>query len=1328
MPSKSLSHKDYSVGWICALPKERAAAHAMLDKEHEPLSQPDHDHNTYTLGSIDNHNIVIACLPYGEIGNNAAANIVTQMINTFPSIKFGLMVGIGGGIPGRVRLGDIVVSRPSGSYPGVVQWDLGKSEKLGFKRTGALDRPPRALLTALAKLEAFHDMDDSQIPKYLKDMANKWPKLAGKYTWSPRLKDPMLEPDISKANASLWGSIFVIIFQALLALYRLLFGLQVPVEKVMPSMSDEKSTCGEPRGIDIHYGLIASGNQVVKDGTIRDRINQSLGGEVLCIEMEAAGLMNNFPCIIIRGICDYADERKNKDWQEYAAALAAGFTKELLQHVRSADVDSERPVKDILQKVEQGVLHIEQLMDKSEVRMIVDWLTTANYGQQHDKHSETHKNGTSLWILKTDELQSWLNNSNQRLLCEGMPGAGKTILTSVVVDHLTEKIKKDSNIGMAYIYCSFKQPKSEQTTRSLLSSVLKQLAGGRETFPATTRSLYEQHKAKQTHASQEELIEDLKAVIELCSRVFIIIDALDECDLNTMYGFVSELFTLQKHCNVNIFATSRFIPDIREWFTKVESSFLPIRALASDIATYLDTEMKQSSTSLIKSNISLQEDIKREICEAADGMFLLAQLYLELLQDKINVKEIRQELQGFRTDARGRGDNEKTKVLTYAYDKAIERINKQSPHMKSFAMKVLLWVTFAKRALTTSELRHALATERGMKTLDDEDLSDLGDMGRVCVGLVTVDEKNGVIQLVHYTTQEYFENTQSHWFPEADSVLLGACITYLSFKDFESGFCSTDDEFERRKAQFPFCNYAASYWGDHAPKNEKPAEEILEFLMHPAKVEASVQAQQAVKQYSSHAGYSQEVTRRVTALHLAAQFGLAELMRILLGEQYKCNPNSCDSHGQSPLLWATRNGHEDVIKLMIDANAALEVRDKEEGATPLIWAARKGYKNVVELLLERGGEINAKDNYGRTPLSLAALHKHKSIIQLLLNKGGIIDAKDEKGDVTLLATHVERQTVLKMLLENYSRRSSAEEAVINEAIICSAAENWSEIATQKLLQDDGTLDEMDQHGRTLLSRAAESGDKEIVQMLLETGKVDVNGRDGEHKETPLIWAARNGHQDIVKLLLDAGADVNVKEHDLGETALTLAIESGHETTVQALLDNGANVHHRDHSDYTPLFTASWQNSETVMKLLLDRGVDVNARNEDAQTPIFLASAHGTVEMVNLLLDADADIDAIDVEGRTPLFFATALHQQDIISLLLERGSNMNARDKEGRTAIYTAIGSGDKEVVNLLLSTNTVDIYNKDENGVTPIDWAKERGNRDIIHLLHHHIGASQAE
>jgi nucleoside phosphorylase len=121
MSSKTLNHRDYSVGWVCALPKELAAATVILDKRHPDLPQPPTDPNAYTLGSIGDHNIAIVCLPKGDIGNNPAATVATRMTNTFPSIKFWLMVGIGGGVPPKVRLGDVVVSTPVYEYPGVVQ-------------------------------------------------------------------------------------------------------------------------------------------------------------------------------------------------------------------------------------------------------------------------------------------------------------------------------------------------------------------------------------------------------------------------------------------------------------------------------------------------------------------------------------------------------------------------------------------------------------------------------------------------------------------------------------------------------------------------------------------------------------------------------------------------------------------------------------------------------------------------------------------------------------------------------------------------------------------------------------------------------------------------------------------------------------------------------------------------------------------------------------------------------------------------------------------------------------------------------------------------------
>jgi nucleoside phosphorylase len=352
--TKTRTHNEYTVGWVCALSKEQTAATAMLDERHDCLPKPPKDPNTYTLGSIGKHNIVIACLPEGEIGTHMAATIATWMVSTFPLIKFGLMVGIGGGIPPKVRLGDVVVSTPADRYPGVVQWDFGKAEEGGsFKQTGSLNNPPTALRTALTKLKTENELSGSRIPEYLDELRQKWPRLVPKYTWSESLKDPSFTPGISYRSRGSREAIFLMFGNMILSLLKFLFGrwaidsMDRGAEQVAstPAVDGVQRKPGDMR---VHYGLIASGNQVVKDPKIRYSLDQRYGGNVLCVEMEAAGLMNNFPCIVIRGICDYADSQKNKDWQEHAAAVAAAFAKELLQYVKPGDVEGERSVGDIL--------------------------------------------------------------------------------------------------------------------------------------------------------------------------------------------------------------------------------------------------------------------------------------------------------------------------------------------------------------------------------------------------------------------------------------------------------------------------------------------------------------------------------------------------------------------------------------------------------------------------------------------------------------------------------------------------------------------------------------------------------------------------------------------------------------------------------------------------------------------------------------------------------------------------------------------------------------------------------------------------------------------
>lgn len=377
----------------------------------------------------------------------------------------------------------------------------------------------------------------------------------------------------------------------------------------------------------VHYGLIASGNQVIKDATFRDRLDEEFGGYVLCVEMEAAGLMNNFPCIVIRGICDYADSHKNKDWQEHAAAVAAAFAKELLQYVQPSEVVEERPVKDILEQVHkeisatrEDVTQIKSKFQKEEDKEVLDWLTTIDYGPQQSDYLNRRQPGTGQWLLDSEKFKGWLSASNQTLFCPGIPGAGKTILTSVVLDHLGSKFHNDPKIGIAYIYFNF-QRQDKQKIDDLLASVLKQIAESQPSVPGSVKDLFDKHKAKRTRPSLDEILRVLQSVAATCSCVFIVVDALDECQTSESCRerFLSELFNLQKMHGINIFATSRSIMEIVDRFKT--SISLEIRASTADVAQYLEGHISELP-SFVQQDRRLREEIMAGISEAVDGMYV----------------------------------------------------------------------------------------------------------------------------------------------------------------------------------------------------------------------------------------------------------------------------------------------------------------------------------------------------------------------------------------------------------------------------------------------------------------------------------------------------------------------------------------------------------------------------------------------------------------------------------------------------------------------------------------------------------------------------------
>jgi nucleoside phosphorylase len=304
-----LRREDYTVGWVCALPIELAAAQGMLDREHDDLPQPSDDANIYTLGCIGDHNVVLACLPAGQTGNNSAAAVAMQMKSTFPAIRFGLLVGIGGGAPNAeadIRLGDIVVSQPGKGHGGVIQYDFGTSTPNAFERTGFLNTPPTILLSAVAKLRAYHNRGRTNLTTHVAKL-NNIPEFT-----RPRAGNDLLFQGGYNHNG------------------------EISCESCRTEMLVQRKD-REDETPETHYGTIASGNQVMRDGKTRDEISSEFG-RVLCFEMEAAGLMNSFPCLVIRGICDYADSHKNEKWQPYAAGTAAAYAKELLSVMPGVEV------------------------------------------------------------------------------------------------------------------------------------------------------------------------------------------------------------------------------------------------------------------------------------------------------------------------------------------------------------------------------------------------------------------------------------------------------------------------------------------------------------------------------------------------------------------------------------------------------------------------------------------------------------------------------------------------------------------------------------------------------------------------------------------------------------------------------------------------------------------------------------------------------------------------------------------------------------------------------------------------------------------------------
>ncbi|KAM6479217.1 ankyrin repeat-containing domain protein [Trichoderma sp. SZMC 28011] len=1253
---RKLDHTDYIIGWICALSTEYVAAQVSLDERHEgPEYVAPNDHNNYTLGRVGNHNVVIAVLPQGEYGISSATGVAKDMLHSFPNIRIGLMVGIGGGAPSSkhdIRLGDIVVSAPRDGIGGVFQYDFGKAiQGEGFHTTGFLNQPPTFLRTAVNGLQADYEINGHQLEEAVNSILGKMPRLKKKYgrpqSSSDRLyKSTVIHPSGTEEDCiSSCGNDSSML------------------EQRMDRTEDEDNP-------DIHYGLIASGNQIMKDAIIRDRLIKEK--DVLCFETEAAGLMNQFPCLVIRGICDYSDSHKNNKWQGYAAMTAAAYTKDLLYRIPLYKIEAEKKISDVLSIVQEGVEKLVTIQQNKDNQEIIEWLTPIDYAPQQRDYMNIRQPDTLHWFLNSEEYQNWIGSDKYTLFCPGVPGAGKTIMTAAVINDLFTRYKDDTEIGISYLFCDYRKH-NEQKAEDLVANLLKQLTQRRDVIPDCIQELYAECKKNPKRPSLSELSEAMRSVCLLYSKVFIVIDALDECQIadGCRKYFLSTLFKLQEETNTNLFATSRNIPDILEAFE--QSNFLEISAKDEDVQKYLAKNMGRLPSFVLRS-LELQKEINTVISEIASGMFLIVRLHVDALAQLPTVGHVRQALRNL---------PEKLDVI---YERAMERIETQSDAVQKLAKKVLSWLIYARRVLSAAELRHAVAVEPKTQQLNEEFIPDKEILGSICAGLVTFDAESDAVRLAHYTMQEYFERDGKYWFQDAEAHIATACITYISFDVFEDWKVNI----QQRKQKFTLYQYAVKFFGEHAraaPEASHLKQLVLDFLGNDAKI------------YSA-SDMMERIHGVPKAIHLAAFFGLESIIAHFLENEHDTNASDFLAN---TLHWAVEGECTGAMKLLIDHGAEIDQQDIHS-RTPLLRACYGGKKDAVKLLLENGADVECVDDYEASALGIAVRDDREGIVKLLLENGA--DANSMSDNEPMLYTPIIRnqEGIVKLLLEHGADANTMldEEPMLYKAV--SRAYN----GIVKLLLEHGADADTMFGDEPMLHVAIFHNYEGIIKLLLEHG-ADVNSMFND--EPMLEIAIRGEYEGIIKLLLEYGADTSSTFDN--ETMLHKAIVCEEEGIVRLFLKHGTDANSTVDT-MTMLHMAIDDEFEGIVRLLLENGADANLPSEGI-LPLYAALMTKNETIIRLLLKHGADVDIV-VDGDSPLATPIFYGDESIVKLLLENGADANYVDSYGRSLLTVAINGVNEGIVRLLLE-NGADV-NMVVDGSSLLAGSIRRGNENIVRLL----------
>jgi ankyrin repeat protein len=1251
-----------------------------------------------------------------------ATRVASNIRLSFKEVRLALVVGVCGGAPLKqpIILGDIIISNSVIEFYTGRQYPDGVQARRGVKHT--LGRPNPEIRALLSKLEIplIRQELEGEIQQNLVELRKKsdtaqYPGaeldrlFAASYRHMHRAEPPSQEclctlsqsdhdPVCSEALASSCDVLGCDVEASGTPSRRMRFASGVPTPLV-------------------HIGTVG-GTSVMKSGEHRDTIARE--NDIIAFEMEGAGVWEDLPCIIVKGVCDYADSHKNKIWQNYAAAAAASAAKAFLDYWTSgprnsvaaegssrkrphsiSDEDDARPSRRVRQQSlsrrqsSMSDLHridgtnstpLDPTQGDSNARQSrLDALSFEQLDTRHATIKAAHA-ATCEWLLNKSEYTDWqdeekLHEHHGFLWIKGKPGAGK----STIMKFAYTNAKKNSKGSVAISYFFNARGETlEKSTRGMYRSLLFQLLSKIPKLQAVldTPEAANLQKTSPDAWTMETLQSLFRQTIERLEdqHLTCFVDALDECENNEdqvreMICFFEALGECAVRDNTRFLVcfSSRHYPHIT--IDKgVELTLEVQQGHSEDITRYVNSNLKVGHSKRV-------EQIKVDVQKKSQGIFLWVVLVLPMLKKAHNhgqvhaldkcLKDIPEDLNELFYDILGR-DNQNIENLVLC----------------------LRWILYAERPLSAEELYFAMlsASETGAVTAWDPEDITLEDIKRFILssskGLAEpTRSKTPTIQFIHESVRDFLlkENGLALLQLGVDCTsagpihdsLKGHCQRYFSSVPTNHSLKSS----EKTLKMFPFLNYSILHVLKHAELAASYKTPQGSFLEH-FPLGEWISLHDRIEQYKIRRYGS-----GTSLLYIITEKNLFHLFQVEVGQSQAINTKG--GRYDFPIIAAAALGHTQMLDLLLKHGADPDKRSREHKHA-LFPAVDKSDASAVKVLMEHGAISSSNEvsmiKYFVALLEKAVTKRQTSITKLLLQDRKILAAK------VSIDPEFERTVGTAVRNEDYEIL----EMLIQFAVTAPGRYRWFD------------------HAMVMASRYSQEG---IVRIMLESAADLGTSRDAYGSS--LLEAVRINHETIVGMLLEHGADSNTPDQ-FGTTGLHIASRRGYETIVRILLEHGADSNASDASGSTGLHLASRYGYETIIRILLEHGADVNVSSGSGSTGLHIAAQRGDETIARFLLENDASVDTLDAQQHTALWIASVSDWPAIVRVLLEFGANVH----EGNPlyhALYATVFACEAVAAILLEYGADPNRYSEYPSNDLPLHMALVWGAPNIVKLLLDH-------